>query len=187
MREKIAAMMGSYANYVRECGMLRQQPDPKVKDDFINRFLSALAEEGEVLTILSSKLAELNLVNFGETGPVKDDAKEILSLLTAKFEAEKLKIDLEWQKQMIKLGFNLKTKFETEKAEGIELISMLKEIGHIQRRGVTVEWDKERNKWISYQPTFTSKEVLSDSITEALKVNPRDLDGSLASPAGKEG
>jgi hypothetical protein len=64
-----------------------------------------------------------------------------------------------------------------------KLIEMLKQGGYIYRKGVRVEWDTEKQMWASFQPTITSsRTVFSESIIEALKVNPRYLDKSVNEP-----
>jgi hypothetical protein len=46
VRELIANILTSYGNYVRECGMLRKEPDEKVRQEFTDKILAALKEQG---------------------------------------------------------------------------------------------------------------------------------------------
>jgi hypothetical protein len=43
LREKIAKLMNTYAYYVRECGMLKKQPEQKVSDSFADQILSLVS------------------------------------------------------------------------------------------------------------------------------------------------
>lgn len=91
LREKIAGVMNSYAFYVRECGMLRTQPDPKVTEEFANKINEAYLSHFQGAGLTEEEIKRI--VNGCSYSDYMEHCKAIANAATQKarlvFEAEK--------------------------------------------------------------------------------------------------